>query len=352
MSVALSVEELSHAFEGRPVVREVSLAVAAGEIVCLLGPSGCGKTTTLRLVAGLESVQAGRIAIHGEAVADARFSLAPEKRGVGLVFQDFALFPHLSVAENVAFGLHGAAPERRGRAVAMLERIGLGAFADAYPHMLSGGEQQRVALARALAPGPKLMLMDEPFSGLDVRLRDHVRDTTLSLLAEAGTGTLMVTHDPEEAMRVGDRIAVMQEGRLIQIGSAEDLYDRPVSPFVARFFGETNAFTGRAAAGGVPTPWGMVALPPGIEPDTPVEVLVRPEGIAVDAKASGISALVLESRPLGPATLLRLSLPGLAAPWLARLPRHRSFAPGTSVSVRINPADTFVFPAGAVHLRP
>jgi iron(III) transport system ATP-binding protein len=172
----------------------------------------------------------------------------------------------------------------------MLERIGLGAFADAYPHMLSGGEQQRVALARALAPGPKLMLMDEPFSGPDVRLRDHVREATLSLLAEAGTGTLMVTHDPEEAMRVGDRIAVMQEGRLIQIGSAEDLYDRPVSPFVARFFGETNAFAGRAAAGGVPTPWGMVALPPGIAPDAPVEVLVRPEGIVVDAKTSGISA--------------------------------------------------------------
>ena len=326
-------------------MREVSLKVHAGEIVCLLGPSGCGKTTTLRLVAGLEAVQAGRITIHGKVVADETHSLPPERRGVGLVFQDFALFPHLTVAQNVAFGLHGSAVERRERAVAMLERIGLGKFADAYPHMLSGGEQQRVALARALAPGPNLMLMDEPFSGLDVRLRDRVRDTTLGLLAEAGTGTLMVTHDPEEAMRVGDRIAVMQEGRLIQIGSAEDLYDRPASAFVARFFGETNVFAGTAGEGSVPTPWGMVPLPPDIGPGTAVEVLVRPEGVAVDAIASGISALVVESRPLGASTLLRVAIPGLGVPWLARLPRHRACAPGTSVAVRIDPASTFVFPA-------
>jgi iron(III) transport system ATP-binding protein len=348
---ALSVEGLSHAFEGRPVVRDLSLEVGAGEIVCLLGPSGCGKTTTLRLVAGLEPVQAGRIAIHGEVVADAGHSLPPERRGVGLVFQDFALFPHLSVAENVAFGLRGTAVERRKPAVAMLERIGLGRFADAYPHMLSGGEQQRVALARALAPEPKLMLMDEPFSGLDVRLRDHVRETTLGLLAEAATGTLMVTHDPEEAMRVGDRIAVMQEGRLIQIGSAEDLYDRPVSAFVARFFGETNAFPGIAGQGSVATPWGMVALPPGIPPGAAVEVLVRPEGVIVDATSSGISALVVESRPLGAATLLRVAVPGLAVPWLARLPRHRGHPAGSSVTVRIDPANTFVFAAERVHLR-
>ena len=348
---ALSVDRLSHAFEERPVVRDVSLKVNAGEIVCLLGPSGCGKTTTLRLVAGLEAVQTGRIAIHGQVVADTAHSLPPERRGVGLVFQDFALFPHLSVAQNVAFGLNGAAGDRRDRAVAILQRVGLGEFVDTYPHMLSGGEQQRVALARALAPGPNLMLMDEPFSGLDVRLRDHVRDTTLGILAEAGTGTLMVTHDPEEAMRVGDRIAVMHEGQLIQVGSAEDLYDRPVSAFVARFFGEINRFAGTAAEGVVPTPWGMVPLPAGIPPGTAVEVLVRPEGIAVDATASGISALVTESRPLGPATLLRVAIPGLATPWLVRAPRHRSFAPGASVAVRIDPANAFVFPDKAGELR-
>jgi iron(III) transport system ATP-binding protein len=349
---ALSIDRLSHAFEGRPVVRDVSLKVAAGEIVCLLGPSGCGKTTTLRLVAGLEPVQSGHIAIHGQVVADEKHSLPPEQRSVGLVFQDFALFPHLTVAQNVAFGLHASAAKRREVAVAMLERIGLGKYADAYPHMLSGGEQQRVALARALAPGPKLMLMDEPFSGLDVRLRDHVRETTLGLLGEAGTSTLLVTHDPEEAMRVGDRIAVMQDGRLIQVGSAEDLYDRPVSAFVTRFFGETNSFDGTAGEGAVSTPWGMVPLPPGISSGSPVEVVVRPEGVAVDAMASGISARVVETRLLGATTLMRVAIPGLPSPWLARLPRSKACAPGTSVAIRIDPAHTFVFPKEAVHLRP
>jgi len=214
----------------------VDLAIAPGEIVCLLGPSGCGKSTTLRIAAGLEMVQQGRVVVDGVEVASPRTFVPPEHRHVGLMFQDLALFPHLTVLDNVAFGLgRQNAATRRKIVHKLLERMGLSRYADSYPHTLSGGEQQRVALARALAPEPLVLLLDEPFSSLDRRLREQVRDETLALLVNDAVATLMVTHDAEEALLMADRIAIMRDGKIVQIGAGEELYDHPSDAFVARF---------------------------------------------------------------------------------------------------------------------
>ena len=222
-------------------LHQVDLDISPGEVVCLLGPSGCGKTTLLRIASGVEKPSAGRVLINDREVAGPNRFVPPEKRSVGLMFQDFALFPHLSILENVAFGLK-ASPraEALREATAVLSRVGLLKFANAYPHTLSGGQQQRVALARAIVPRPAVMLMDEPFSGLDVQLRDAMQEQTLALLRETRATSLIVTHHPEEAMRLGDRIAVMRNGRIIQLGQAEDLYDHPADLFVARMFSEIN----------------------------------------------------------------------------------------------------------------
>lgn len=345
----LSVSGLCHSFGDRPVVSDLSIDVAPGEIVSLLGPSGCGKTTTLRLVAGLEPLQKGEIRLDGVLVGAPGVHVAPEKRKVGLVFQDFALFPHLTVAGNVAFGLRMPADQARDRTIELLRRVGLADHADHYPHVLSGGEQQRVALVRALAPAPRLMLMDEPFSGLDVRLRDQVREDTASLLAATGTAGLLVTHDPEEAMRLADRIAVMRDGRIVQIGSPDDLYDRPADASVARFFSETNTLPGRAGAGCVATPWGSLPVA-GMGEGTAVEILVRPEALSVGPGVEGVPALVEAVRPLGASRLLRLRIDGVAVPWLARVSARVDVSPGSRVAVALEPAHVHVFPLTAASL--
>ncbi len=210
-------------------------------MVCLLGPSGCGKTTLLRVAAGIEKPTAGRVLINDSEVAGPDRFVPPEKRNVGLMFQDFALFPHLSILDNVAFGLKSLPREdARREALAALARVGLERYAGDYPHILSGGEQQRVALARAIVPRPAVMLMDEPFSGLDVQLRERLQEETLRLLRETRATCLIVTHAPAEAIRLGDRIAVMRAGRLVQAGKAEELYRNPADLFVARLFSEIN----------------------------------------------------------------------------------------------------------------
>ena len=227
----LTFEHVSHGFDGTPVLNDFSLDIAPGEIVCLLGPSGCGKTTLLRLAAGIERLDEGRILIDNTVVSSPDHFVPPERRGVGLVFQDFALFPHLTILQNVSFGLKTLDPEQaRQAALTALERVGLASMAAEYPHVLSGGEQQRVALARAIVPRPNVLLLDEPFSGLDKRLRDTMREETLSILQETRTTCVMVTHHTEEAIRMGDRIAVMRQGRLIQAGTAEALYESPAVP--------------------------------------------------------------------------------------------------------------------------
>ncbi len=225
---------------GHPAVESVTMALSPGQIGVLIGPSGCGKTSLLRAVAGLEHLSAGRIAIDGQILSEraSRIHLAPEARRIGMVFQDYALFPHLDVGDNVAFGIHHLAPEeRRTRTRQMLDLVGLSDAARRAPHQLSGGQQQRVALARALAPQPRLMLLDEPFSSLDVDLRERLAHELRAILKAAGTTALFVTHDQLEAFAVGDRIGVMNEGRLEQWDDAYTLYHRPLTRFVADFIG-------------------------------------------------------------------------------------------------------------------
>lgn len=344
----LEVRSLSHRFDDRLVVDQVSFAIARGAVHCLVGPSGCGKTTTLRLIAGLETLEEGRIWIRGRLVAQPGFSLPPEKRRVGLMFQDFALFPHLTVAENVGFGLrHLNRAERERRVRQLLARVDMAAFADRYPYMLSGGEQQRVALARALAPEPDLMLLDEAFSALDTALRTQIREETLAILREAGTSTLLVTHDAEEAIRAGDVIHAMLAGRIVQSGTPAEIYARPADPFVASFFGPVNSFRGRVRGGRVGTPIGAVVAK-GLDEGERALVIVRPEGIRLrraDGKSSGLARLV-DRRDLGPIHLIWLGLPdgsrvkvretGLIE---ARL--------GEEVAVELDPAHVFVFPERA-----
>ena len=240
--MSLIFHDIHHAYGAREVLRGIDLTVAPGEIVCLLGASGCGKTTLLRLAAGLEPLQSGRIELGGQVIAEPGRDVPPERRGVGFVFQDYALFPHLTVAENVAFGLRFAPRGERGwRVMDALARVGLEAYQASFPHMLSGGQQQRVALARALAPRPAVLLLDEAFASLDARLREQVRDDTLHVLQTSGIATLLVTHDSEEAMFMGDRIALMREGKILQLGAPEALYFGPADRYVATFLGEVNA---------------------------------------------------------------------------------------------------------------
>jgi len=344
VSTGLQIDRVSHAFDGRRVLHEISLNVALGELVCLVGPSGCGKSTTLRLAAGLETVQAGEIRIGAAVVGAPGRHLPPEKRGVGMVFQDYALFPHLTVLNNVAFGLDRLpTAERLARARDMLRRVGLDQHLEAFPATLSGGEQQRVALARALAPEPALMLLDEPFSGLDLQLRDEVRDHTAALMRRSGAATLMVTHDPGEAMQMADRIAVMREGRLIQVDTPAAVYGRPADAFVAGFFGPVNQFRGEARGGAVATPFGAL---PTRGPDGPVEVVIRPE--AMQLSAGGAAAEVLDSRPLGALgrVCLKMAAPGELAEreFHALLPSEALPRPGSKVHIAVAPGRGFVFP--------
>jgi iron(III) transport system ATP-binding protein len=349
---ALTLEHVSHAYGDLLAVDDVSLSVAEGELVCLLGPSGCGKTTALRVAAGLELLQKGRVLLDGRPVADESGDVPPEERGVGLVFQDYALFPHLNVLDNVAFGLSRLpAAERHARARESLETVGMAAYAGSYPHTLSGGQQQRVALARALAPKPRVMLLDEPFSGLDLQLRRQIRDDTLHVLQESGTATLMVTHDPEEAMFMADRVALMRAGRIVQVGRPVDLYCDPVDAFVAGFFGEVNQLAGIARGGRVETPLGPVAAD-GLAEETSVVVLIRPEALHLrplrrDAAPRDGIVQVMAARMLGRSSLIHLSVSlanGHDLHLHARVPGR--FLPGESelFEVELDRSQTFVFP--------
>jgi iron(III) transport system ATP-binding protein len=308
---ALALEHISHDFDTVTAADDINLNVEPEELVCLLGPSGCGKTTLLRFAAGLERPQQGRVRIGEQLMSDSQSSTwtPPEQRQVGLVFQDAVLFPHLSVLENVCFGLPKlSAKEREQRARALLAQLGLAPFAESFPHVLSGGQQQRVALARALAPSPRIMLLDEPFSGLDARLRDRIRDDTLHLLKRNGTATLLVTHDPEEALFMADRIAVMRNGRIIQQGRPTEIYCHPIDPFVVRFFGDVNELQGVVANGRVETPVGPVEaqhLPEGSQ----AQVLIRPEALRVEHRSGPrdhTGSHVLMSRLLGGASFIHL----------------------------------------------
>ena len=277
--MSFALDSIRLAFDQVPVIRGVGLSAAPGETLCLLGPSGCGKTTLLRILAGLEAPDAGTFNICGEPVFAGGVNTPPEKRQVGYLFQDYALFPHLSVEQNIAFGIQGNA--NVGRQVAdLLDRVNLSGFEKAMPSTLSGGQQQRVALARALARQPTLMLLDEPFSGLDTDLKLQLRESTHRLLKEQGITAVIVTHDAEEAMYMADRIALMDQGAIVQLGTPEELYGEPVNQFCARFLGPTLTLEGHHDGQRIQTAAGEFATDPRY-PVGAVKVLMRPESLSV-----------------------------------------------------------------------
>ena len=343
-TTGLVMQDITHHFGATRVVDDVSLQVGPGELLCLLGPSGCGKTTTLRIAAGLEAPSAGTVMLNGQLVSGDGVHLPPERRHVGFLFQDYALFPHLRVLGNVAFGIEALpTAERRARALEMLDQVGMADYARAWPHQLSGGQQQRVALARALAPKPGLMLLDEPFSGLDKRLRDQVRDETLHVLKRNRVSTLMVTHDPEEAMFMADRVAVMRQGRIVQLDRPEVLYNAPADPFVASFFGEVNVFEAAVEDGMADTPVGRFAAPAGAKA---VQALARPEAFSLAADGT-VAAEVLAARLLGRVSLLHLRVenPGHPPAHLhARLSCRSLPAEGARLRLAVDPSQVFLYP--------
>ncbi|HEY9078898.1 ABC transporter ATP-binding protein [Magnetovibrio sp.] len=358
MTSGLVMERIRHAFGAAEVLKDVSLVAEAGKLTCLLGPSGCGKTTLLRLAAGLETVQNGRVYLQGKMVANGHdgMCLPPEQRGIGLMFQDYALFPHLSVYENIAFGIKDLTSERRQWIEAGLERMGVAKHRNSYPHVLSGGQQQRVALLRALAPEPQVLLLDEPFSGLDVTRRAQVREDTLNFLKECGVAVLMVTHDPEEAMFMADHIVVMKSGKVVQAGTPVQIYFHPNDAFVAELFGPMNHFEGVVDKGQLQTPFGPFPIP-SIPDGQHAQVLVRMEGIRVTMGANheapegccSTTGRIEEAYLLGRSSHLHILVP--RTPRSAtdevrlhvRVPGVMKPEEGAAVSVWADPKQVFAF---------
>ncbi len=355
MTPRLEVRNITRVFGGRPVVNDVSLTVMPGQVTCLLGPSGCGKSTTLRIIAGVDWPDAGEILIDGERIVGPSCFVPPESRGTGLMFQDFALFPHLSVFDNVAFGLTGSRTEKRLRVRELLEKVGLLRAIDSYPHELSGGEQQRVALARALAPRPRIMLMDEPFSGLDNRLRDGIRDETLSILKDEGTAVLLVTHEPEEAMRMADDIALMRAGRIVQQGAPYNIYNAPVDREAAAFFSDINVIRGTVEGLLTETPFGKF-MAPGQADGTEVEIVIRPQHLKIDFDRGGqgpaptpehgvwARAIVERARFIGKESLVEFRMDFDGSPLKATVPSVFLPKAGTPLWIAIRRDRCFVFP--------
>jgi iron(III) transport system ATP-binding protein len=338
LSAAITLKNVSKRFPGtaRPAVAGVELTIAASEIVALLGPSGCGKTTTLRLIAGFETPDSGAVTIAGEVVADASRALAPEKRGVGMVFQDYALFPHLDVESNISFGLRGITQaERTARLDELLELTGLTEFRERYPHQLSGGQQQRVAIARALAPRPHVLLLDEPFSNLDTEMRHQMRAEVRQLLKATGTTAILVTHDQQEAMTVADRVAVMLDGSIAQIDEPETLYHFPATRAVANFVGQGTFVPATVAGTVADSDLGRFHIGERAVGEQ-VELLVRPRDVTLELDPHGIAQVV--SRTFrGSETTYIVQLP-CGVQLQSDQPSYVAIAPGARVRVRCNRA--------------
>jgi len=341
----LALQQISKRFaaDAPPAVDGLSLTVAEGEIIALLGPSGCGKTTTLRLIAGFEAPDAGTVAIRGALMAGPGRMVAPEDRGVGIVFQDYALFPHLTVADNVAFGLQRLArPPRRERVAKILDTVGLADLARRYPHELSGGQQQRVAVARALAPSPALMLLDEPFSNLDADLRAQMRDEVERVLRATGTTAIFVTHDQEEAFTLADRVGVLNRGRIEQIASPEDMYHRPATRFVAEFVGAADFLSGEVTHGGIVTEIGVFANVDRLQPGERVQVMVRPDDITFVPQPDG-AGIITRRYFRGSETLYCIRLPSGDRVHSSQ-PSSASFSTGMRVRAEAHSLHTVAFP--------
>jgi putative spermidine/putrescine transport system ATP-binding protein len=350
---SVSLRDLTRAFGGTRALDGMSLDIAPGELVALLGPSGCGKTTALRIVAGFETADAGEVLIDGRDVS----GVPAARRDMGMVFQSYSLFPNMNALDNVGFGLRlrkMAAARRRQRAAELLDMVGLAGQARQYPHQLSGGQQQRVALARALAIEPRVLLLDEPLSALDAKVRLQLREQIRSLQQRLGTTTLFVTHDQEEALSMADRVGVMRAGRLEQVAAPDELYSRPATAFVAEFVGTMNRLPGDLAGGtvtvlsaGVPVRDSGQAGGEGVlasVPDGPVDVLVRPEGLTVEV-AEGGNGIVSARTFLGAITRIGVLLSGdtevaVDVPSTAAA----AMVPGTAVRVALAAVPVLVAP--------
>jgi putative spermidine/putrescine transport system ATP-binding protein len=334
------MEGLSRRYGSVVALDSFDLTVQAGELIALLGPSGCGKTTTLRLLAGLEDADAGQITVGGKDIT----RLPASKRDMGMVFQAYSLFPHMTVRQNVAFGLRlrrVSPAERDRRALEMLELVGLSTQADRYPHQISGGQQQRVALARALAIEPQVLLLDEPLSALDAKVRAQLRDQIRRIQLEVGITTLFVTHDQEEALAIADRVGVMREGKLEQLAPPTDVYSRPATPFVAEFVGLTNRLAGTVSGGSVSVRGRDLPLVDTSTPAGPVTALVRPEAVTLASDSSG------ESGPLVGTVI--------ASTFLGATSRVTVDLGDTTILAQLATSDATALPAGsrvALTIRP
>jgi iron(III) transport system ATP-binding protein len=337
----LSFEHVSHRYAnqagGQTTLADVSFTLEKGRIACLLGPSGCGKTTALRCIAGFEPVSAGSIHLAGAVVSSPGHLLAAQERHIGMVFQDYALFPHLDISANIGFGLHKwSKPLRQQRIVEMLETVGLSDLSKAWPHQLSGGQQQRVALARALAPKPELLLLDEPFSNLDVDLRERLSVEVRTILKQQATTAILVTHDQNEAFAIADEIGLLHQGKIQQWGSAYQLYHEPANRFVADFIGEGVFVPGRVTgAAQIELFLGTVeaALPPGCQVGEQLDVLIRPDDIIHDDHSPTV-ATVCAKAFRGASFLYSLQLEN-GNKVVSLVPSHHNHALGEKIGIRL-----------------
>ncbi|MDX1674615.1 MAG: ABC transporter ATP-binding protein [Longimicrobiales bacterium] len=341
----LSVEGVAKRFGEVPAVRELGLEARDGEIHAVVGRSGCGKSTLLRLIAGLEVPDAGTVRIGDRLVAGGGAWVPPERRGVGMVFQDFGLFPHFTVLENVMYGLADRArPERESRAAEVLRLVSLDGLGGRYPHQLSGGQQQRVALARALAPEPALLLLDEPFSNLDTALKRELRRELGEVLRRAGITTILVVHDAEDVLDLADRVTVMRDGAVLQAGRPGELYESPRDAYVARIFGDANIVECRVVSGGVTTPLGTVECAVGGAPGETVRACIRPEDVQVSRDGPGRPATVRVVAGAGRSVLLELD--DGHGTVTARAPEGADLSAGDRVFARVPAACVRLFPGG------
>lgn len=351
----LEIESLSRSFGKMQVVSRASLRVGAGQVACLLGPSGCGKTTLLRLISGIDEPNSGEVRINGKIVFGKSVHIPAEHRSVGLMFQDFALFPHLTVSENIAFGLVGRRLDRKARIAELLHKVRLEKLQNRYPHEISGGEQQRVALARAIAPRPQVMLLDEPFSSFDDRLRDRIREDTLAILRSEGAAVLLVTHVPAEAMRVADEIILMRRGEIVQSGVPLDLYFHPCDREAAEYFSDLNVVHGVVKESRVKTIFGDFDAADFVD-DVDVEIMIRPQHVLMDFDRSGskpapskkdgvpVRGEVRRSTFLGNASLVEFQLEAGSSAFKALVPSIFLPKRGQKFWLRLARNRCFLFP--------
>ena len=343
-AAALTFENVVARLGGKIVLDHLDLSLIPGEIVCLLGESGSGKSTILRVAAGIQPVDSGIVRINNEIVSAPGIQVPPEKRGAGLMFQDFALFPHLSLLDNVTFGLArlGKAEARR-QALGALKRVGLEGREADFPHMLSGGQQQRLALARTIAPRPGIIMLDEPFSGLDARMRESVRGETLAVLRETHATSLIVTHDPEEAMLMGDRVALLRAGRIVQIDTASAVYQSPVDRAAARFLSPLSEMACVVRGGAVETPLGKVVTPGRGEGDK-VIIAIRPVGdVTLARQGPGTLGRIVSKRGALGIDICEVLVEGMDRPIRVRRSSDEALGVGHDVFLRLNPEHVLVF---------